>query len=1333
MPLSGHAAFQFQDISDAAGPLPFVESAGAAIADIDGDGYSDIFFTSHRMRPYVFRNEGNNRFKDITLRVDHSSTWVTFAGDQHTGTFADFDNDGDQDLIVATGANADGQLYVNHGGYFVDETRAYGIENDDGGWGRFWIDVGWNGSMDFISHEFNLSRLALKNDSHGFDHRNGQAAYSCGGLGHHIQLGDFNNDGKLDLLCVREAELEALYDISAYTDGLPFINITAQSFQHLTSTGGAIPNVADTATGDFDGDLATDLLVLRGKVRPNQAVHNRDVIEANLTRGAIQNEPIGFTFSGGQQIRVNIYSVNYTDQRPDRVRIGSQGVSPGGIPFTIDRADPRTWFLPAVSDTDPVLQVAFNPFAGEWTIQINSPPNRGSAVLAYVKVERLSGPDFDRVAMTKLEHGDRPLTPHLLMNRNGLLVDEAGKRGLGRALSCAGVVAGDFDNDMDEDLYFICRGGAENIPNRAFENRGGSFVEVPNGAGAAGPVGMLMEHRAGTGDTAVTSDFDADGCLDLLVMNGVNFMPGKVGGPVKLYRNTCNSNHWIQFDLQGTASNRDGLGAKVYLTAGGKTQVREQDGGYHRFSQDDRRIHFGLAGNTAIQELRVEWPSGHVNNYVLPRVDRVYRLIEGTGGIASGGWEEVALGGGERLAAPQPGDECGEPPYAHEYGPATLVWRDCPGNTWHVRAQGGRSPKSLAHRGSVTSSRALTGVVQQSLEGPDYARMTNPLTLDYQLNVQRNDVDGFDFVVAGDSASCFRLTSPNEPILVGQARWAVPEGFDLATLRACGGVSEEVRVSIADTTVREDAGVARLQVTLGNAARGPVSMRVATVAGTARPSEDYRHVSTTVTIPVGATVAHVEVPILNDLNTEETETFSVELSSIVGALPGDVSATVSIIDDDEPSVPGDMCGAPSFDPNDSRDRGVFIWKDCDGSSTRDTWHLRATGGGSRSWLTYEGEFEVLSTGAVGATGYELEPEDTVRNRSGKLTYKFLALGKGIDGLDLTVSGDVCFKATGMPSGANVRLGAGKRVMSEPFNMSTLGACGSTPPPPPTDGACGQPPLDVNSASDKGLFLWKDCASTGTSQSWHLAAVGGGSIAPLTFEGAFASPSTLSARGRWLEKTDALDVQANKVSYRLNVAREGLDFVDLQLPAGRTACLDTTQMPSGIGLRIGAGKTAVSAPLDLATLGPCTSAPPPSHDPRSCGAPRINTGSSSDRGLFLWRECGGSSSSPVWHLSAVGGGSHTALELVGKFQSDGAIGAVGQNLERTDVLRGAGTARVDFGLLVWRSGSDNLTLTLPANGTACFDPTKLSGTSVRVGAGKLRLDGAFDLESLGACR
>ncbi len=87
--------------------------------------------------------------------------------------------------------------------------------------------------------------------------------------------------------------------------------------------------------------------------------------------------------------------------------------------------------------------------------------------------------------------------------------------------------------------------------------------------------------------------------------------------------------HFVTFRLEGTRSNRDGVGARVTVTAGGRRQVLERCGGGSYQSASDPRLHFGLAESTKIEQVEVRWPSGQVDRHADLAADSGYLLREG--------------------------------------------------------------------------------------------------------------------------------------------------------------------------------------------------------------------------------------------------------------------------------------------------------------------------------------------------------------------------------------------------------------------------------------------------------------------------------------------------------------------------------------------------------------------------------------------------------------------------------------------------------------------------------------------------------------------------------
>ncbi|MCL4181209.1 MAG: immunoglobulin domain-containing protein [Verrucomicrobia bacterium] len=198
----------------------------------------------------------------------------------------------------------------------------------------------------------------------------------------------------------------------------------------------------------------------------------------------------------------------------------------------------------------------------------------------------------------------------------------------------------DFDNDGLMDLL-ITQAGSHC---RLFRNSGnGDFLEVMVGSPVVDP---------STAQSAAWADHDNDGDLDLFV--ACNATTGNY-----LYQNNGNPNRWLKVRLQGTRSNSHGVGARMFATTrfSGKT-VRQLRQIQAQSVIQELEAHFGLADARNVILLRVEWPSGAVQELSNVAVDQILTL-----------WEPPAL-----AAAVQPDGAC------------ALSIRAEPNRAWRIQA-----------------------------------------------------------------------------------------------------------------------------------------------------------------------------------------------------------------------------------------------------------------------------------------------------------------------------------------------------------------------------------------------------------------------------------------------------------------------------------------------------------------------------------------------------------------------------------------------------------------------------------------------------------------------
>jgi enediyne biosynthesis protein E4 len=143
----------------------------------------------------------------------------------------------------------------------------------------------------------------------------------------------------------------------------------------------------------------------------------------------------------------------------------------------------------------------------------------------------------------------------------------------------------------------------------------GKFVNVSDQCGDG-----LLPRMSSSG--AAFDDLDNDGDIDVVILNSRR-------EPTILRNDSSHTNHWIQIQLRGTKTNRDGIGARVTVTAGDLTQIDEVHSGRSYQSDFGKRLHFGLGQRNKADKIQVKWIGGGVEVIENVAVDRLITLVEG--------------------------------------------------------------------------------------------------------------------------------------------------------------------------------------------------------------------------------------------------------------------------------------------------------------------------------------------------------------------------------------------------------------------------------------------------------------------------------------------------------------------------------------------------------------------------------------------------------------------------------------------------------------------------------------------------------------------------------
>jgi hypothetical protein len=421
------------------------------------------------------------------------------------------------------------------------------------------------------------------------------------GLTKQILWADYDNDGDQDLFVATYGEQNNLY-----------INDGGMNLVNVTSSVG-LPIINDptwaAAWGDYDRDGCLDLMVTTFVYGTSYSGLFQDYILRNQGDGTflMLTSEVGIPAYDHDPLVV-VFMDYDNDLWPDIFIASDRPPS-----NRLLRNNSRGMF------TDVTVQAGANQQIDAMSAAVGDYDGNG-----YLDVYSTNSPEVSPGGAVLIQN-----------NGNGTFTETSSTAGVdfnGEGWAASFI---DFDNDSDMDLYvsgMIHNGTPNGISNTAamFDNEGnGTFSELLSGIGMQEDTKASYAHSIG--------DFNNDGFADIIVNN---YLPDTS----QLWMHTGGTNNFINIKLQGTVSNRDGIGAWIKLYMGGTQYVRYTHHGLGFMGQNTTDGLFGLGTNTMVDSINIFWPSGHKDQLLNVSGNQILTILEGTTGSVQGQvWAKGAL------------------------------------------------------------------------------------------------------------------------------------------------------------------------------------------------------------------------------------------------------------------------------------------------------------------------------------------------------------------------------------------------------------------------------------------------------------------------------------------------------------------------------------------------------------------------------------------------------------------------------------------------------------------------------------------------------------------